>query len=439
MNGHAKAAWEGDDVVPLREGESGDRYRDAVVDGRYRIVGRIGHGGMGVVFRAIDTVLDRAVALKVLGDGGEGQLTLARFRKEARALAQIRHENVVKVYAFGEHLGGHYIAMEHVAGRDLQSLVDEHLARAENIPLDRALTILRGVAGGLDAIHASGLVHRDVKPSNILLEARTERPVLIDFGLARERIGSTAKLSCIGGTPSYMAPEQVNDGRISARTDQYGLACTAFEILTGRPVFDRPNGLNVMLAHVHEVPPRISTVRPHLRSFDPVVARALSKRPEDRYDRCETFVDALTEAALASGRRAPRRIRVMLLTSDEHTRMRVETVAQRALRSSGDRVQIERLDTALDLANAFGREAADVVLVDDASASGDTEALVEGLRHAPRGHEAEVLVLNVVTSSPRLADLGARELPRPLHTHVLGLALARVGARLAERHLREPS
>jgi serine/threonine-protein kinase len=415
-----------------------------LIDGRYHVVDHLGAGAMGVVFRAEDTVLNRTVALKVLSPARHDDAVFARFRKEACALAQVRHENVVRIYSLGQHRGAPYFAMEYIDGRDLGSIIREHAARRETVPVERALRILRDVAAGLDAVHAHSLVHRDVKPSNIVVEKRAGRPVLIDFGLARRRSASSPRVSTIGGTPSYMAPEQATDAtgtRVSARSDLYSLACTAFELLTGRGPFDGETALTILLAHTRRPAPRISSVRPSLARFDEVFERALAKTPEDRQATCAAFVAELEEAWRVESNTLPTsswppaadRIRVLVLASGDHVRDQIEPALGRALRPFGSVVQVERVARGVDLVRAFARSRADIVVVDDDVAGAQADAVVEGLRHGPGGRTAEVLVLGGNRSAARLDELGVRELPKPLNPHVLCVALGRMGSRIAER------
>ncbi len=173
-----------------------------VIDGRYRVLGRLGAGSMGVVYRADDVFLGRAVAIKVVDPEHDGdEATHERFLKEARALAQIRHDNVVQVYAFGPHGDSYYFAMEYIPGRNLDDVLEELNARRETMDITEAMPIVRQIARGLGAVHDRGLVHRDVKPGNIVIEEGTGRPVLVDFGLARSR-SAGAKVSAIAGTPT---------------------------------------------------------------------------------------------------------------------------------------------------------------------------------------------------------------------------------------------
>jgi serine/threonine-protein kinase len=196
-------------------------------DGRYAIERELGRGAMGVVHLARDVELDRLVALKVTSAALDDETAINRFRREAKALASLRHDHVVQVYAAGRNEGRVYFAMEFVDGETLDEILIEHQAHGARIPLFRTLTLLRRIAAGLDAVHAAGLVHRDVKPSNIVVEAGTGRPVLVDFGVVLAlRLDSDPDS---GGTPLYMAPEQIHRLEpVTARTDQYALACTAF-------------------------------------------------------------------------------------------------------------------------------------------------------------------------------------------------------------------
>ncbi|HEY8079222.1 MAG TPA: serine/threonine-protein kinase, partial [Labilithrix sp.] len=292
-------------------GESASEVRDAsgakapaLIGNRFRVLDHVGSGAMGVVYRAEDTVLGRVVALKVLTASRTDAVSLARFRKEACALAQVRHENVVRLYSLGEHRGVPYFAMQYVEGPDLATIIGEHVRRGETVATARALDIVRQISAGLGAVHAHNLVHRDVKPNNVVIDKRTGRPILVDFGLARRRTASSPKLSSIGGTPSYMAPEQASDAsgmRVSARSDLYALACTAFELLTGRTVFHGETGFAVLVAHAHTPAPRISSVRPELAPFDDAFARALAKSPDERQETCAAFVEELEEAARRIG------------------------------------------------------------------------------------------------------------------------------------------
>jgi serine/threonine-protein kinase len=424
-----------------------------MVDGRYKVVEQLGAGAMGVVYRAEDVSLGRMVALKVIEPGQRDDAdAVERFKKEARTLAQVRHENVVHVYTFGPHGRSFYLAMEYVAGRGLDAIIEEHAAREAVVPRQEALVILRQIALGLSAVHARSIVHRDIKPSNIVVEQGTGRPVLIDFGLARRRSASNAKLSMTGGTPCYMAPEQATDidgTRVGPAADVYALACTAFELLTGRPVFTGGTAFAVLAAHLRDAPPPISSVRADLAPLDGVLARALAKAPEDRYPSCGAFIGDFEVAARRLGSIFPpaetsgvrRRVRVLVLEQDESLRRQLVRTIERALCAPGDAVEVECVALADALLEAFASSPADIVIVDDEKVGRDGTALLRAMRSMPGGADAEALLLSRqwVRDAKQLTELRARELPKPISTQALASVLARLGALLAERRARKLS
>jgi len=254
-----------------------------------------GVGGMAAVFRARDERLGRVVALKLLaGD----EAVRKRFAGEALAAAVVDHPHIIPVYDAGEADGYQYIAMRFVAGDDLQVVI----RRDGGMPARRAAAFISPVASALDSAHEAGLVHRDVKAANILVDARPGRPehvYLSDFGVAR-RMLSASGLTVPGtflGTPDYAAPEQASGRPVDGRADQYALACVAYELLSGSVPFKRDEPILVLWAHVSDPPPRLTAVRPDLPgAVDEVLARALEKQPERRYDSCGDFADALREA-----------------------------------------------------------------------------------------------------------------------------------------------
>jgi serine/threonine-protein kinase len=279
----------------------------------YRIESEAGRGGMGVVYRARQVALDRAVALKLIApELARDDSFRARFARESRIAASLDHPNVIPVYEAGEDGELLFIAMRLVEGTDLGRML------TEEGPLDPMLAaeLVAQAASALDAAHARGLVHRDVKPANLLVAGDPARPhvYLTDFGLAR-RDGSSTALTTTGqwmGTPDYAAPEQIDGDDVDARTDVYALGCVLYAALVGRPPFgDRPRMAKAG-AHLHERPPSLRDVRPEVpAAFEPVVARALAKRPEDRYASAGDLGRAALAAARASGgtgrtRRLPR-------------------------------------------------------------------------------------------------------------------------------------
>jgi serine/threonine protein kinase len=235
------------------------------------------------------------VALKLLA-GDEAVRT--RFVREARAVAAVDHPHIIPVYAAGESDGMQYIAMRFVPGDTLQGVIRVSGALSPR----RAAGFISPVASALDAAHAAGLVHRDVKPGNILVDSRRggpEHPYLTDFGIARAML-SAGTLTAAGqflGTPDYAAPEQVNGQPVDGRADQYALACVAFETLTGTVPFKRELPIAVLYAHLSTPPPRVTLIRGDVPSaVDEVLLRALAKSPQQRYPSCADFADALRDA-----------------------------------------------------------------------------------------------------------------------------------------------
>ena len=280
----------------------------------YWIQSLLGRGGMGVVYLAEQLGPRRPVALKLLSAPvATSEAFRERFLRESELAAAIDHPNVLPVYDAGETDGVLWIAMRYVDGIDLAGLL------ATDGPLEpaRALAICGQVAGALDAAHARGLVHRDVKPANILLaveEGAVTQAWLADFGLTR-RVGGARRLTVSGqvlGTIDYVAPEQVEGGAVDGRADQYSLGCVLFECLTGEVPFQRDGELAVLWAHVNDPPPRIGEHRPDLpAALDDAIGRALAKAPGDRHPSCGALVTA-AQAALAgtappATRRRPRR------------------------------------------------------------------------------------------------------------------------------------
>lgn len=398
---------------------------------------------MGVVFRAKDVFLDRPVALKLVDPMLGAAAAAAEFVKEARALAQVRHTHVVQVYAYGIHDHTPFFAMEFIDGVNLDHVLERLAAEGTRMDRARALDIIAAIGRGLDAVHAQKLVHRDVKPSNVMLEHGTGRPVLVDFGLARRKSNSSPVMSLVGGTPQYLSPEQARDvdGSLTTRaSDLYSFACTAYEMLTGSPVF-LGDMFEVLRAHAEDAPALPSSIDAELAVFDGVFARALAKSPEYRYESCTAFVAELESAEAsvrgpASRRRLPKparsnrpdALRLYLYEPDEALARRITTVADRALSTPNLGV----FTAASDLVSAFERTPADVVIIDDEHSATPTLTVVTALRKLKRGDAAEVIVLSRAYGESALAALGVRELPKPVSLQVLESVLGKAAARIAE-------
>jgi serine/threonine-protein kinase len=270
----------------------------------YRIVEPLGRGGTSVVYRAEHVRLGRTAALKllapVLGEAGFRE----RFLRESQLAASIDHPSILPVYDAGEEDGFLYIAMACVEGSDLKTL----LAEEGPLPLRRALRIVGQIGSALDAAHARGLVHRDVKPANILV-GDADRAYLSDFGVVKELSSNgTTRTGTFVGTIEYCAPEQIEGRAVDGRADVYALACVLYECLIGEPPFHRPSEVAVLNAHLHAPPPKLHG---QPGGLDAVVAKALSKSPLDRYATCVEFL-AAARAAAAERRVHPGRLAVSL-------------------------------------------------------------------------------------------------------------------------------
>jgi serine/threonine protein kinase len=262
----------------------------------YRLEEQIGEGGMAVVFRARDERLHRQVALKILSPTQAADEEFRRrFIRESRSAAAVDDPHIVPVFEAGEANGVLFIAMRYVPGGDVGTLV----RRQGPLPGARTAAIVSAVASALDAAHAAGLVHRDVKPANMLVDSGPGRPdhiYLSDFGLTKGSWSSTS-LTATGhfmGTLDYSAPEQIRGQQVDARTDEYALACVAFTLLSGQPPFHRNEAMAVMYGHLSVPPPMLTALRPGLPpEVDDIMQRALAKAAEDRYPSCGEFADAL--------------------------------------------------------------------------------------------------------------------------------------------------
>jgi serine/threonine protein kinase len=264
----------------------------------YRLEERIGRGGMAQVFRAWDERLDRQVALKILGpELAEDPVFRERFIRESRATAAVQHPHIIPVFEAGEASSVLFIAMPLINGGDAGSFV----RRNGPLPPDRVAEIVSQVASALDAAHAKGLVHRDVKPANMLLAVRPGLPdhvYLSDFGLAKAPLaGGLTVAGQFLGTADYAAPEQVSGQPVDGRTDQYALGCSAFELLCGEPPFRREQMAATVRAHPAGPPPLATSQLPGLPfEVDRVFARVLARSPADRYGTCQEFAEALRRA-----------------------------------------------------------------------------------------------------------------------------------------------
>ena len=262
--------------------------------GKYQLIEELGRGGFATVYRALDTTLKREVALKILDPLlFRDPVFVQRFQQEAVIAANLDHPNIVPVYEIDETEGRYYIAMKLVAGHSLAELIQTRGA----LPVEGMLSIIREVAAALDCIHKQGLIHRDVKPSNILLDD-SGKAMLSDFGLVRATEGSRLSTQGVSiGTPSYMAPEQAEGQPVDARTDIYAMGIILYEMATGHLPFSADSPAATLYQHVHKPPPPPSSVNPDVTpTVEQVILRALEKDPDLRYQTAGALADDLTRA-----------------------------------------------------------------------------------------------------------------------------------------------
>jgi Protein kinase domain len=285
----------------------------------YRIEAMAGRGGMGVVYRATDLALERPVALKLISEEFAEDVSFReRFKRESKLAASIRHPNVITVFRAGEEDGRLYIAMDYIEGTDLKRLIARHGKLEPRL----AAHIVSQVAAALDAAHAKTLVHRDVKPANVLIaeEHGSHHAYLTDFGLTKHTASESAMTGTgmVVGTIDYTAPEQIEGAPLDARADIYSLGCVLYEALTGQVPYPRDSNLAKMYAHVSESPPSVGVLAPDIApEFEVIVNRAMAKDKGDRYlsagDLGEAVLAAtegrsirVAERSVAAGEAAPR-------------------------------------------------------------------------------------------------------------------------------------
>ncbi len=270
--------------------------------GRYRIMERVGRGGMAEVYKGYQTSLDRYVAVKVLHaflleepDSSE------RFRHEAKAVASLRHPNIVQVFDFDEERGIYFMVMEYIDGPNLKSVLQAQNKTGTILELPRIAEIMSGVGGALAYAHQHGMIHRDIKPHNIMFTAAGQ-PLLTDFGIAKIVSGSTASASgVLSGTPAYMSPEQGRGDRLDHRTDLYSLGVVLYEMVTGRVPFDADTPFAVVIKHINDplpLPHLLNTAVPE--PLERVILRAMAKSPDERFQSADELVRATQQAITAS-------------------------------------------------------------------------------------------------------------------------------------------
>src|SRR4051812_13940142 len=352
---------------------------------------------MGVVYRAQHVHLGRTVALKLLNpELAASEEFRERFIREARAAAELEHPNIVPVYDAGEVEGRLYLAMKFIEGTDLAQILEKE----GTLSPERTMAYLQQLADALDAAHKNGLIHRDVKPANALLEG--DRLYLTDFGLTR-RVDSTRPLTATGravGTAAYLAPEQIRGEPLDRRVDVYALGCVIYQCLTGQPPYLRDTDMLIMWAHVGAEPPSLSTHVAGLPStVDRVIKKALAKSRDDRYDTCGQLVSEMkralnpsqpleTPSAEHHTAGAPAELpNVLLVTADPGTSLTVEAALSRSRLTLG-----QAADAAAAKARA-ANEPPDVVLLDTSLERGGAMAFATALRASESTRSTTIVLL----------------------------------------------
>jgi len=285
--------------------------------GKYRILEPLGRGGMAQVFKAYHPQLDRFVAVKILrSDLVEEEEFLVRFRREARAVAALRHPNIVQIFDFDVQNDLYYMVMELLEGDTLKAYLNSMRVRGERLPLGEIVRIFQDVLSGLAYAHGEGIIHRDLKPANIMLTKRGQA-VLTDFGIAQIVGGTQYTVSgALMGTLSYMAPEQGLDGHCDARSDIYSLGIAYYEALTGTVPFDADTPLAILMKHINNPLPLPRKIDPSIpESFERVALKALAKRPEDRFQSATEMAEMFTAAAKETGVEVPETINIPQMIS----------------------------------------------------------------------------------------------------------------------------
>jgi eukaryotic-like serine/threonine-protein kinase len=268
----------------------------SVVDGRYRVLRRLGSGGMADVWLAEDTHLQRQVALKVLHRRfAQDREFVERFRREAESAAGLQHPNVVSVYDRGEFEGTYYIAMQYVDGPTLKALIDAGLSP------EQAVALIRQVLEGARFAHRHGIVHRDLKPQNVIVNGEG-KAIVTDFGIARAGVSEITQTGSVMGTPHYLSPEQAQGFEVTAVSDLYSIGVLLYEALTGRVPFEGESAVAVAMKQVSQTPQRPSSINPRVSpALDAVVMRALEKEPGERFQSADAFIAALDAALREPG------------------------------------------------------------------------------------------------------------------------------------------
>ncbi|UCE21371.1 MAG: protein kinase, partial [Candidatus Aminicenantes bacterium] len=262
--------------------------------GKYEIQSILGKGAMGIVYKALDPDIDRQVAIKTIrfdlaSEETDNEEIMQRFIREAQAAGKLTHPNIITIFDVGREEDLTYIVMQYIEGPSLQRLI----AQGEKFTVPEVTKLMEQVCSGLDFAHQHGIVHRDIKPGNILLD-KNRRPYICDFGVARVDTSTLTQSGTAVGTPSYMSPEQVMGKKVDKRSDIFSVGCILYEFLTGRRPFEAESITTVIYKIINEQPPSLSEVKKGLPAgFEKVICKALAKDPNDRYQNCNQLADDL--------------------------------------------------------------------------------------------------------------------------------------------------
>ncbi|MBK8479882.1 MAG: protein kinase [Proteobacteria bacterium] len=413
--------------------EAGPIPLGITLDDTYHVRRLLGRGSMGLVYLGEDIRLERPVAIKVLSPRYSADARVAqRFRREAVAMASVRAENVVQIFASGDYRGHPYFAMEYVPGYTVGSLIEAANQREEQLYLDVVLGILRQACRGLQAVHDRGIVHRDIKPPNMLI-GPSFRVAIADFGLV-ETVAQPNDVRDLAGTPLYLAPELIRRDAVPEHqlhlADLYALSVSTYEMLTGEPPFDAPTVGEILQLHLRGKPPSVTEIRSDIpRTMADVVARAMSKAPADRFVSCHEFMQALDGARQHEASARPRSAPVRVLVAEDDPEMRA--IYSTALQVGFPGVTVLTADDGLAALNLARQSRPDLALVDLNMPNLNGVELAAALRGDERTASIPLIVLTAhldVDSRRVLQHLGiARLVPKPIDVTEL---LAVVGEHL---------
>jgi serine/threonine protein kinase len=390
--------------------------------GKYRILDPLGRGGMARVYRAYHPQLDRYVAIKVLrADLVEDDEFLARFQREARAIAALRHANIVQVHDFDLQGDVYYMVMELLEGDTLKARLNDYRARGEQMPHGEMIRVLLDVLEGLSYAHAEGMIHRDIKPANILLTKRGQA-VVTDFGIA-QIIGSTRYTvsGALMGTLNYMAPEQGLEGRCDARCDIYSLGIVFYEMLTHSVPFDADTPLAILMKHLNDPLPLPHKIVPTVpEPLERVVLKALAKEPAGRYSSAKEMAEALHSAAAEAGIELPERISLPRSFSTPAAPSESVAVLSGSARENLGSAHFAADETDTSLSQRLAAERAEIGATEHATGPGrqaatrppteDARPPTEDARTAQPGSAAVVSALGILGGIAALIGTGVERL-----------------------------